>query len=160
MSAIIKEGAPVVKRFSKAKLHYFGGYGRAEPIRMLLAHAKIPYEDITYKHGSVILNRRKEQGLFEFGQLPVLQMKGPRYYSQSISTLRFLGIKHKYYPPNMKDAQKAWLIDSTIDSYSDTLDAYYAAVFSSDAAAKPALINKYFGTTLPHWLGCLNNRLV
>jgi hypothetical protein len=30
------------------KLYYFECHGRAEPIRMLLTYAKIPFEDVQY----------------------------------------------------------------------------------------------------------------
>ena len=29
-------------------LHYFGFFGRGEPVRMLLTHANIPFEDKRY----------------------------------------------------------------------------------------------------------------
>ena len=30
------------------KVHYFDGYGKAEAIRMLLAHAKADWENVNY----------------------------------------------------------------------------------------------------------------
>ena len=45
------------------KLYYFDIYGRAEPIRTLLHHAKVEYEDVRLK-GDAWLEKKKE---FEFG---------------------------------------------------------------------------------------------
>jgi hypothetical protein len=36
----------IAKVNNKPELIYFGGYGRAEPIRMLLAHAQVKYDDV------------------------------------------------------------------------------------------------------------------
>ena len=92
------------------KLHYFGGYGRGEQIRMLLSHAKVPYENVEYTHET--LDEFKKTGNLEFGQVPVLEYEG-KFYAQSVSILRFLGKKYGYYP---EDAHYAWRVDSTIDS--------------------------------------------
>ena len=59
------------------KLYYFGVYGRAEPIRMLLAHAKIEYEDVRLDHEQQ--QKLKAEGKFEFGQVPVLEIDGKTY---------------------------------------------------------------------------------
>jgi len=55
----------------------------------------------------------KLKGEAEFGQLPVMQING-KWYSQSISIMRMLGAQHGLYDPS--DADKAWRIDSIIDS--------------------------------------------
>ena len=36
---------PSIKKPSKLKMVYFDAYGRGEPIRILLGHAKVPFED-------------------------------------------------------------------------------------------------------------------
>jgi len=56
------------------KLYYFDIYGRAEPIRMLLWHAKIEYEDV--RIGPSELAGLKADGKLEFGQVPVIEHDG------------------------------------------------------------------------------------
>ena len=102
------------------KLHYFNFYGRAEPIRMLLAHAKIAFEDIRvpfpYWPGV--------KGNYEFGQLPVLEITDAegkvKKYAQTLSILRYLSIQNGYYPK--ENAEQAWEIDSTLDAIYDLVN--------------------------------------
>ena len=53
----------------KPKLYYFEGYGRGEPIRMLLALAKVDYEDIRLTQGE--FKEMKERGEFPSGSVPI-----------------------------------------------------------------------------------------
>jgi glutathione S-transferase len=106
------------------KVHYFSGYGRAEAIRMLLAHAKVEFEDVHYTFET--LPALKETGNLEFGQVPAVEIDG-KWYAQSTSILRMLGKKYGYYPD---DAFEAWRVDSTIDALGDLLNAYYKAAFA------------------------------
>ena len=59
------------------KVHYFGLYGRAEAMRMILSHAKQPYEDVSYTFES--WGGVKNSGKFEFNQLPGLEMDDKIY---------------------------------------------------------------------------------
>ena len=95
------------------KVHYFPGYGRAEQFRMLLAYAKVDFENVDYTQET--LPAAKESGNLEFGQLPVLESDG-KFYAQSHATLRFLGAKYGYYPA---DPFLAYQADSIIDSIGD-----------------------------------------
>lgn len=135
------------------KVHYFPGYGRAEAVRMLLAHAKVPFENVNYTFES--LPAAKESGNLEFGQLPVLEMDG-KFYAQSFSIVRMLGIKYGYYS---EDAYTAWRIDSTIDSIGDLLNAYYKAAFARDEEEKKALFKTFYETTFTKWLTVIDKRV-
>ena len=137
------------------KLHYFGGYGRAEAIRMALSHAKAPYENVYYSFGEDMA-KLKASGNLEFGQVPALEIDG-KFYSQSVSILRFIGLKYGYYPTD--NAEVSWAIDSTIDSLGDVMNAFYKAAFA-DEATKPELFKTFFGTTLPQWFTAINKRLL
>ena len=71
------------------------GYGRADPIRFLLHHAKVDYQYIGYdfeQWGK--LKAEGKQG--EFGGLPRVMIDG-KEYGQSMATLRMLGQKYGYY---------------------------------------------------------------
>jgi len=85
------------------KVYYFDVYGRAEPIRMLLSHAKVPFEDVRLQ-AEDFAKLKTDQNKLEFAQLPVIEHDG-RFMSQSISILRYLGAQHGYYPA---DANVAW----------------------------------------------------
>lgn len=135
------------------KVHYFGGYGRAEATRMLLAHAQIPFENVDYTFES--LPAAKASGNLEFGQLPVLEIDG-KFFSQSVAMLRMLGLKYGYYP---EDAYEAWRVDSFIDSVGDLINQYYKAAFNPNEEEKKELFAKYYETIFPTWLGIIEKRL-
>ena len=80
---------------SVVRIHYFGGYALAEAIRMLLSHAKVPYEDVNYNYETLPIV--KASGILEFGQIPVLEVEG-KFYAQSGAILKYLGRKYDYYP--------------------------------------------------------------
>ena len=102
------------------KVHYFlDGYGRAEAIRMLLAHAKADWENVNHDRDEY--KAIKESGRLEFGQLPVIEVDG-KLFSQSQAILRSLGIKYGYYP---SDPYQAYLADSMLDYLNDFGNARY-----------------------------------
>ena len=51
------------------KLLYFDVYGKAEPIRMLLNHAKVSFEDV--RLAGPDFQARKAAGEFPSGQVPI-----------------------------------------------------------------------------------------
>ena len=135
------------------KVHYFPGYGRAEMMRMLLAHAKVEYENVDYTHET--LAEVKATGILEFGQVPMLEYEG-KYLAQSQAAMRFLGKKYGYYP---EDAYEAWRVDSTLDALADLQAAFYKAAFATEEEQKKGLLETFFTTTFPNWCAIMEKRL-
>ena len=69
-------------------LYYFDLYGRAEPIRMLLHHAKVDYEDkrITNEEFAAL----REDGSLPSGQVPLWE-DGDRQVNQTTAIMRLIG---------------------------------------------------------------------
>jgi glutathione S-transferase len=101
------------------KLYYFDIFGRAEAIRMLLAHAKHEFEDVRINKDQ--LQELKNEGKLEFGQVPMLEHNGKNLV-QSWAILRYLGKVLGYYP---ETSEEAWAVDSIVDAAEDFFTKYF-----------------------------------
>ncbi|CDW72912.1 glutathione s-transferase [Stylonychia lemnae] len=135
------------------KLHYFNFYGRAESVRMLLHHAKVPFTEcpITYQDWPKI----KSSGLCEFEQIPVLETDGKRL-TQNKAILRYLGVQHGYTP---KDPYQAYLCDSMLDSIDDVSPHFVIARKETDPRLQAAYYEKIFTQVFPRWCAAVEKRL-
>ena len=140
------------------KLHYFNFYGRAEPIRMLLTHANIAFEDIRVPFP----DWPGVKGNYEFGQLPVLEITDAegkvKKYAQTLSILRYLSIQNGYYPKD--NAEQAWEIDSTLDAIYDLVNGLVKIYWEKDLERKAQLSKDFFSGPYTQTLKALAKRLV
>ena len=69
-----------------------------------------------------------------FGQVPALEITDAErkvtQYTQAVSILRFLSIRHGYYPTD--NAEQAWEIDSVLDSVSELITGLVKIIFEND----------------------------
>ncbi|XP_041982520.1 glutathione S-transferase 1-like [Aricia agestis] len=138
---------PKVKAFSEkhiksnmAKLYYFDTKGLAEPIRLLLTHLGVDFEDVRIK---------KEdwpalKGKMPFGTMPVLEMNG-KQYAQSAAIGRYLG--HKYGLAG-KNVEEDFEIDQNLDYVNDIRIKALGVLYENDEARKKekheALMKDYY----------------
>lgn len=99
---------------SQYTLHYFQLHMRGDPIRALLSHAEIPFED----KRAEILDWPNVKPLMPGGQLPCLELSDGLKMGQTNAILRYLGKKYGYYP---SDPLKAYKMDYIIDVYEDVI---------------------------------------
>lgn len=74
------------------KLFYFNFPGRTESIRLLLHHAKVPFQDIRFQFTD--WEKLKYSNLFEYHQLPILQLPDGTKLSQSEAILLYLATEY------------------------------------------------------------------
>jgi len=137
------------------KLHYFDGYGRAEPIRMLLAYKKVPFEDARYSFEEWGKLKVEKPDMFEFGQLPVLEKDGKKY-SQSKAILKMLAMEHGLLP---EDPQQAYLADSAIEGAEDIQNFFFRAFFTPEGEVKTKFMTELVEKQVPTFLEVLEKRL-
>jgi hypothetical protein len=70
------------------KLFYIPVRARAEPVRMLLAYGKIPYEDVVFPFAQWPKNKR-DTARFPFGQVPSIQLPSGAAIAQTGAVIRF-----------------------------------------------------------------------
>ena len=113
----------------KLKLSYFDfEYGRAEPARLVLSMAGIPFEDdrIPYQDWP------KRKAEMPFGIVPVLYVDG-QPLSQSNSINRFVGKLTGFYP---SDPWQAALCDEAMDAVEDITKQIVAAMKTPEELKK------------------------
>lgn len=105
------------------KLYYFDVPGKAEPIRLLLTHAGIKFEDIRFTMETWPAHKDK----FELKQVPVLEDNG-KMYCQANAILEYLGKKHGYLPKN--NPGKLYKIMKVIGMTEDLYMMIYPIMYS------------------------------
>ena len=123
-------------------VHYFGLYARAEPTRMVLAHAGADW------HDNRISNWPEVKASMPNGQVPVLELADGTVMGQSLAILRFVGMKFGYMPT---DAMEAFHVNYLVDRFQDIGGLYYKPVFAAEDA-KEALYTQIFDDALPKFL--------
>ena len=136
------------------KLYYFDIFGRAEPIRILLTHSKSEWQDVRFDYKT--FSELKAQDLFEFDQVPMLEMDGEKF-SQSYSILRLLGRKYGYYP---EDSIQAYKVDSVLQAGADLQASYWAAHLATEEVKKQELLKTYIEVNLSRYLKVMQSRLL
>lgn len=115
------------------RLTYFDSPGRAEPLRVALSIAKIPFEDRRLKFPEFVA--LKQQGAFPLGSVPVLEVDG-RPIVQTAAMLRYVAhlAGGGLYP---SDAREALTVDTIVDTLNDTVShALLPSLFERDMEKK------------------------
>ena len=113
-------------------LVYFDLGARAEPMRMLLHHAKVQYEDKRVTGES--WQEFKHSDKCPTGQIPVYIDDEGRAFNQTVSILRYLGGQHGYIPD---DLMARYYCDNAIDAvYGDLYSKEFNFRFFKDELAE------------------------
>ena len=129
------------------KFQYFALNVRGEPIRAMLAHAGVDFEDehITFEQWPTV------KPTIPSGQLPCLEINGKKM-GQSFSMSRYLGMKYGYYP---EDPMQAYECDMLCDGYNDVLTKMYKPFFVKEEEKKEAMYPEIFDKLLPNYLAVI-----
>ena len=96
-------------------LYYFDLYGRGEPIRMLLTHAKVDFVDNRISNEEFA--QMREDGTLPSGQVPLWQ-DGDRKVNQTAAIMKLIGKQTGYYSMDPEEGYKAdWAIDTLGDIF-------------------------------------------
>ncbi len=140
------------------RLTYFDSPGRAEPIRLAMFLAKLPFEDRRLKFPEFAA--LKEQGAFPLGAVPMLEVDG-RPIVQTAAILRYvarLGAP-ALYP---SDPYAGLLVDSVLETLNDTVSHLMRpSLFERDVAKKiemrRALLDGALGAALRYVEGLIGD---
>lgn len=110
---------------SKPKLYYFDAWARGEPIRLLLSHLKIEWEEEVIPLGPIKPEIKEK---LEFGKVPMLEIDGMQLV-ESKSILRYIALKHGLHPT---DPVNNYKVNSLIDRYIDLERTYYKIFFAKE----------------------------
>jgi len=137
------------------RLYYFNMIGRAESIKLLLNHARVPFKDAKIS----FQDWPKYKNEFELQQLPVLEHKGERY-CQSIAILEYLGAKYGYLPKhNCNDLYKVMHVVRTLEDVFSKAFLTTSNYSPLSAEAKAKELEQLITTEGPLFVGAIEKQL-
>jgi len=138
------------------KLYYFTSPGRAEMIRILFRHLKIPFDDIRFTQEQ--WKGEKKSGKFELEQVPTLICEPcGQNLNQSDAIIQSLGQKYGLFP---KKPEKIYSVTWICHTVKDMIDNLVNVHFSEIAEDKKKQLEKeYYEQKAPVLLEALQNHL-
>ena len=98
------------------KLYSLEGKNRAESIKLLFIHARVPFEDFQMKPEQWL--NEKKTGKFEFDSIPAIEENG-KIFINTEAILQRLGSKWNYFPTNI---ETQYQINTIICACKEVLD--------------------------------------
>ena len=129
-------------------------FWRAETSRLALFIGGIEFEDLRPSRDEIM--EMKTDGIFPFGQFPVLQVDG-KTIAQTGAIARFCGKLSGLYPT--KDDFAAAKVDEVIDLATDITMQMRPALRETDPKVRIEMRRELSTTILPRWLGFLDKLL-
>ena len=93
------------------KVIYFDLYGRAEPIRMMLAKAGVEFEDKRVTHAEW----PELQPTLEYGSMPVLELDDGTQLTQTLAITNYVAMNHGFMPADAMGVYEAANIYSFVN---------------------------------------------
>ena len=110
------------------KIYYFGFYGRAEPIRMIMEVAGVKYDDVRMSFEQ--FGALKQSGALPTGQVPLYVDESGRQFNQTGAIMIMLARKHGLYS---NDAEECYINDWAIDTMADLMTSDFVGLFFKDS---------------------------
>mmetsp|Transcript_32562 Transcript_32562/g.36922 ORF Transcript_32562/g.36922 Transcript_32562/m.36922 type:complete len:213 (-) Transcript_32562:242-880(-) len=133
-------------------LHYFDVHGRGDPIRFMLYHAKVDFEDKRYsfeEFGPV-----KETLGLEFGQIPMLEFEGKKLF-QTNAILEYIGAKFGY---RVTDPEQVYLANWYKEASADFVTPYFMKIaFNRDEESKKEALDAW-ALTIPKYTAAIEKK--
>ena len=107
----------------KFKFYYFDGYGRVEPIRILMNYKKVDHEDVRVQLAEWPGTLKDQLG---GTALPVIEFPDGRKFNQAQSIMRFVGMKTGCYPT---DPAVAYDNDRICEDWNDYINVLGGIAF-------------------------------
>ncbi|KAL7469073.1 hypothetical protein ACHAXS_009329 [Conticribra weissflogii] len=141
-----------------ASLYYYKATGRANAIRLALAAANIPFNDVYPEGGFPPSDKEKAEwrklGRNTTTNVPMLQMDDGKVYTQSQAILRFVGRTGNLMPQNESDL---FLVDKLLEDAEDLRKESYKCFIPWGAPQESA--DAFIEKVLPLHLGNLERQL-
>ena len=118
----------MVSSLGNVEVEYFDIYGRADPIRLLLAYSGVAFKNVVVQQPDWPA-LKADTARYPHGGLPMVTVDGMRM-GQTMSILRNFGLRLGHYPA--EDAELAWNCDSVMDIWNSTMDANGGFVFAPE----------------------------
>ena len=142
-SVDIPKGMPL----DKPRFYYYKGYGRGEPIRMMLSNSGVDFVDHTIEFKDWP-NVKKELGI---PQIPCLEIISGEYLTETNALYKLVARKYGYWPSDIKVAFEVdWITEEANEVFIKSLKAIGAVSDPYKTAEDHA--REFKDQTLPNFL--------
>ena len=140
------------------KVVYFDFFGKAEPIRMMLAKAGVSFEDERINGDQ--MKTMKEEGQLEYGQVPFVELDDGTKLFHSVAIYNFISATHGFHPETPLEVHRGEAIYEAIvvDFFYKCLPSVLFAPPSPERDEKLVEIAEKYQTAAGHLARILSQR--